>query len=336
MDAADTRLEGLALAWLATRSSRPGTRKELADALHPFVEHRWSRAEWARRYETLVDTMLADALVQPRSRQGLTLTPDGRKRALQFLGVDSPRGLTWKRLKQQHLMARSLELPASKAVLTKLANADGMRAALLKREHAVEGPDAPTLAQVRDRLLWRSLGVETDRPFTLAAVQAHLLSSLLELEVAQPRRALEQLAARAAGAARADAEALRLALLRGWLMADATEAAPRPTAPPPEEARPTAPEPTSARTSFAEHLLAVARALPTGRYGDNKVFISHVWRALQPEWPNREAFDEALLEANRARQLSLSRADLVSAMDPTDVSESEVRALGASFHFVVI
>ncbi|MBJ6765512.1 hypothetical protein JGU66_32565 [Myxococcaceae bacterium JPH2] len=341
MDAADTRLEGLALAWLATRSSRPGTRKELADALRPFVEHRWSRAEWARRFEPLVDTLLADALVQPRSRQGLTLTPEGRKKALQFLGVDSPRGLTWKRLKQQHLMARSLALPASKAVLTRLANADGMRAALLKREHAVEGPDAPTLAQVRDRLLWRSLGVETDKPFTLAAVQAHLLSSLLELEVAQPRRALEQLAARAAGAARADAEALRLALLRGWLMADATESAPRPDAPPDEEAEPAVPEPgpvapASMGTSFAEHLLTVARALPTGRYGDNKVFISHVWRALQPEWPNREAFDEALLEANRARQLSLSRADLVSAMDPTDVAESEVSALGASFHFVVI
>ncbi|MFP2925839.1 hypothetical protein ACLESO_11590, partial [Pyxidicoccus sp. 3LG] len=88
--------------------------------------------------------------------------------------------------------------------------------------------------------------------------------------------------------------------------------------------------------SFAERVLAVARGLPTGRFGDNKVFISHVWKALQPEWTSREAFDVALLEANRARHLSLTRADLVSAMDPRDVAESEVRSYGASFHFVVV
>jgi hypothetical protein len=80
----------------------------------------------------------------------------------------------------------------------------------------------------------------------------------------------------------------------------------------------------------------VARASPTGRFGHDKVFISHVWKALQPEWSNRAAFDAALLEANRTHRLSLSRADLVSAMDPADVAESEVRSYGASFHFVVV
>ncbi|MFY0577537.1 hypothetical protein ACN28S_27340 [Cystobacter fuscus] len=32
----------------------------------------------------------------------------------------------------------------------------------------------------------------------------------------------------------------------------------------------------------------------------------------------------------------MSRADLVSAMDPTVVAESEVRTPGARFHFVVV
>jgi hypothetical protein len=88
--------------------------------------------------------------------------------------------------------------------------------------------------------------------------------------------------------------------------------------------------------AFAERVLAVARASPTGRFGRNKVFISHVWNALKPEGGSREAFNARLLEANRARHLALTRADLVSAMDPADVAESEIHASGASFHFVVV
>ncbi len=34
---------------------------------------------------------------------------------------------------------------------------------------------------------------------------------------------------------------------------------------------------------FAERVKAAARACPTGRYGDNKVFIAHVWRMLQSD-----------------------------------------------------
>ncbi|MCP3138694.1 hypothetical protein [Pyxidicoccus xibeiensis] len=333
MESTDTRLEGLALSWLTTRGKKPGTRKELEDALRPFVEHRLSRAEWKARCAPLVEKLLADGLVTEHGRSALALTTAGHARALAFLHVDAlPRGLPWKKLKATYLLARGMDLAPTKPVLARLADADGVRAALLKRQHALADAEAPSLAQARDRLLWRQLGVETDRPFTLKAVQAHLLGKLLDTETKDPRRAVEQLAARAAGATRVDAEAVRQALLRRWAMPE-TETPPEPTdTPAPERDS----EPQDSIASFAERVLAVARTLPTGRFGQNKVFISHVWKALQPEWGNREAFDVALLEANRTRRLSLTRADLVSAMDPRDVAESEVRSYGASFHFVVV
>jgi hypothetical protein len=337
MDTADTRLTGLALSWLTTRADRRGTRNELEGALWPFVEHRLSRAEWKARFDALLAGLLGDGLVTERGRSGLELTAQGRTRALGFLHLESlPRGLTWKKLKATYLLARTLDLSPTKAVLARLSDADGVRAALLKRDHPVTDADAPSLAQMRDRLLWRQLGVETDRPFTLGAVQAHLLGQLLETETKDPRKAVEQLAARAAGATRVDAEAVRLSLLRRWAMPEpgATPATAPTDAPAPTPERDT--EPQDSVASFAERVLAVARALPTGRFGQNKVFISHVWKALQPEWGSREAFDVALLEANRTRRLSLTRADLVSAMDPRDVAESEVRSYGASFHFVVV
>ena len=91
---------------------------------------------------------------------------------------------------------------------------------------------------------------------------------------------------------------------------------------------------------FSRKVLAAARACPTGRYGDNKIFIVHVWRALQndPDFQGTElfVFKQRLAEANNARLLDLSRADLVQAMDPEDVQLSEVCYLNATFHFIRI
>lgn len=339
----DTRLQGLALAWLATRpEKKAGTRNELAKTLHAFVEHRWSRGEWTERFDALLTTLFDTGLVQKRAKTALALTGQGRQRALKFLRVDSPKGLTWRRVKQQHLLARGLGLPNSKAVFGRLAKADGVRALLLKRAHKVEGPETPTLSQVDDRLMWRALGVETDAKLTLPAVKALLLSKLLGQEVSNPKRGLEQLAARTVGAARVDAEVVRLAALREWVLAANTEPAVTSAAPAHHEATVKAAygvvveSPPTDTKPFAERVLTVARALPTGRFGRNKVFISHVWKSLKPEWANREAFNAALLEANRTEQLSLSRADLVSVMDPVDVAESEIRSFNSTFHFVVV
>ncbi len=336
MEVADPRLTGLALSWLTTRAERRGTRKEMESAVWPFVEHRLSRAEWKERFDALLEGLLAHGLAKEHGRSGLELTKEGHSQALAFLAVEQlPRALTWKKLKATYLLARSLDLPPTKGVMTRLTDANGVRAALLKRQYPVKDVEAPSLAQMRDRLLWRQLGVETDRPFSLSAVQAHLLGKLLDAETKDPRKAVEQLAARAAGATRVDAEAVRLAVLRRWALPESGSTA-EPTASEAPSSTERDTEGQDSVASFAERVLAVARALPSGRFGQDKVFISHVWKALQPEWANREAFDVALLEANRTRQLSLTRADLISAMDPRDVAESEVRSYGATFHFVVV
>lgn len=352
MDSIDTRLKGLTLSWLLTQPKGRGTRKKLEEALWPLVEHRLRSGEWKEHHAAQVAALLRDGHVTEQGRSSLELTKEGREQALDFLGVKAPpQGLTWRSFKTKYLPALSLGLSPTRPVLDWVASADGVRAALLKRQHGVEGKETPTLKQVSDRLLWRQLGVETDRPFTLSAVQAHLLGQMLEVPVKEPKQGVKQLAARAAGSMRVEAEAVLLATQRRWLLPDsealpplaAAEPAPS-AAPEPEpelrgEPAPIAEPPASpaASPAFAERVLEVARALPTEqRFGSNKVFIAHVWRALAPEWGNREAFNAALLEANRTRQLSLSRADLVAVMNPTDVAESEVNTSGASFHFVVV
>jgi len=74
-----------------------------------------------------------------------------------------------------------------------------------------------------------------------------------------------------------------------------------------------------------------------GRFGDRKVFISalhdRVGPALGMSLPE---FKDWLLRQHFSRRLVLARADLVAAMDPLLVSESEIDHQGAAtYHFVV-
>jgi hypothetical protein len=94
-------------------------------------------------------------------------------------------------------------------------------------------------------------------------------------------------------------------------------------------------------TAFARTVRALARTSPPDdRFHDNKVFIAAIWRASQrePGFPrlSLDQFKTRLIEANRDGLLRLSRADLVQAMEPVRVAESETRYLNATFHFVLI
>jgi hypothetical protein len=95
---------------------------------------------------------------------------------------------------------------------------DDLNGLVLQRAHGLGEPGLPTERQVMDALAWRQLGVETTQPFTLKAVQRHLLGKLLEGETRlDPDKIMGLLAARAAGASRSGADPLREALVRNWL-----------------------------------------------------------------------------------------------------------------------
>jgi hypothetical protein len=89
---------------------------------------------------------------------------------------------------------------------------------------------------------------------------------------------------------------------------------------------------------FARRVVQAARDCREGRFGDNKVFIFHVWNCLDSDpafaGMGLDRFKARLAEANQARALDLSRADLVEAMDPEDVRASETAHLGARYHFI--
>jgi hypothetical protein len=83
---------------------------------------------------------------------------------------------------------------------------------------------------------------------------------------------------------------------------------------------------------FATRVLAAAQTSPTGRFGDRKVFISHVMHHLGVH--DETTFKQRLVDAHQAGLLTLGRADLVDAMDPEDVARSETHHTNSTYHFV--
>lgn len=107
----------------------------------------------------------------------------------------------------------------------------------------------------------------------------------------------------------------------------------------------------SASGDFAGEVADIVRSLASGpssspesagsHFFNNKVFISHIWERYKAAHPEvtKQAFDEMLRNANRERKLTLSRADLVQAMNEADWKPSEIPAsvdvpTDGTFHFV--
>lgn len=326
-----SRVGDLVLAWLLTRAEGKGARSGVSSALKPFTAHRWSAGEWSTHLDEALEALETGGFIEQTARKGLGLTKEGKARGLKFLGLERAKGLSWKTLRLTHLTALSLGLPSAQG--EKFGKVGHLRAVLVQKQRGLGRVGTRTLKQVQDELCWKQLGVTTDKPFTLAAAQSFLLGQVAESSrELKASQAMEQLAARQAGARRTDAESLRQAIVQSWLLPTsepveakpAAPSAPAPKAPPQEEALP----------AFAERVLHTARTATSGRFGEDRVFISHVWRAMGEPSLDERTFKNRLIEANQKRLLSLSRADMVDVMNSADVSASETRHLGATFHFV--
>jgi hypothetical protein len=338
-------IDQIVVARLLVAGEKGATTSELKKSLEPLLGHRFAGGLMVQRLTQALASLEAAGLVH-RTRKGTTargmLTAKGRHDAIAFLGLDHlPPKTTWSQITKSYLTAKSLKLPTPGDRTVKHVSSDtGFKAALLKSQFALALDDCPTLDQALDALAWKLLGFEAAPgvKFNVKAVKAAVLRRELEGSKqvdprADPRRVVTMLLAKKVGARQSARDELRLATLRYWI--DEMPAAPATTLVPARVSRP-----FPDLGTFAQRVITAARACRTGRFGDDKVFIVHVFRHLSVD-PTFAAmgldkFKQRLAEANNARLLDLSRANMVEAMNQSDVEPSRVSYLGAEFHFIRI
>ena len=272
---------------------------------------------------------LADAgFLTKGKRHTFSLTDAGRRRALQYLGVDelAPR-TNWSSVIAKYLFPKAAGLPANMAA--KIDSGDKLAAFILKRKYGLTGRAGSTVSQVLEAVVCKELGFSGET--TLNGLLCVVLSRLIGSERLAKDKLVQQLPLFETGLGAVKADAARNMIVRDWLGGV-------PLMPRPHELSPADPFDL---TAFAATVRALALGSPAeDRFHDNKVFIAPLWRASQrePNFPRLSLpeFKERLIEANSQNLLHLSRADFVQAMDPQLVSDSESAYLNATFHFVLL
>ena len=252
--------------------------------------------------------------------KGQALTESGRTRALAVLGLtELPPKCNWSKVKAGFLVPKALGLkPWHEAEIARVATADKLAAQLLKSKYELPVPPEANLTGVVESLVCKLAGFPGCK--SLKELVASVLSRELDADPPLPAKDAAKLAPRMLlGVAKAGVDGYRMKLIGG---AFEDRADPPPTDLP----------------AFARIVLETAPDCPSGWSGDDLVLISHLWNHVKDRVQPLDlaGFKEKLIAANRERLLSLSRADLVQALDPQDVRESETSHLNATFHFLKI
>jgi hypothetical protein len=284
----------------------------------------------AATFEELRSELTAAGFLAKGKRNTFALTDTGRERGLRFLGlIELPPRTNWSKVITKYLFPKAVGVSESAAA--KLDNGDKLAAFILKRKYGLGAGAGSTVNQVAEAIACKELGFPEET--TLQGLLCAVLSRLLASERLPKDKLVKQLPLFETGLKTVSAEAARRKVVRDWL--DSALAPARPPVPP---APP--PEPFDL-PAFATTVKALAAdSPPEDRFHGNKVFIAALWRASQWE-PSLQhitlpEFKRRLVEANSQHLLHLSRADLVQAMDPQLVAESETVYLNATFHFVLL
>jgi hypothetical protein len=326
----------------------PGEKGETREKVSKDLATLGQGGDGAARFETALEALKAGGLiatVKKGKTVRLTLTDQGRQTALRHLGLDElPPKTTWAKLKSTYVLALALGHDSpSAADVKRISAAAGLKAELLRSHYELPLDEKATIKQATDALSSKLIGLEPTDPFTMDRLVAELLrregillragqkptlkaiqEALLRRELGEPdaKDPVTRLVAKNIDARQANPAGLGEAAVRRWVGSN-------------EE--PTPPDVT-ALEEFARRVHNAARGSSTGWFGEGKVFIGHVWRALRFDESARginfDEFKGRLIEAHNARLIELGRGDLVDAMDPADVRESATPFLNAVYHFV--
>lgn len=336
----------------------PQVQKDLAAVLPEQA----TEAALATAREELVAAGLAEVFVPPpkaSKAKKLPATPPappladpsvieattaGRSAAAALLQVEAIPPINWTKLQSQFLLPLAMGLPAG----SKPPTAAKLVPTLVTRQLGLKPGLTP--GKLLEAIAFRELGfpdIGSWKELQAAALN-RLLSRTTGQSVNLAGKQLEsQVPLAVLGVSRAAPEVIKAKVLRDWLAKKprSSESGGVEERSSPDRHQPTPPL-ADARgsfnlTDFAHRVTDAARNVPpAGWFGQNKVYINHAWRRFNADNDGNATdlatFKSQLIDAHRGGLLTLSRADLVAAMNADDVAESEARYLNGQFHFILL
>lgn len=291
------------------------------------------RADLAPLFGGKLDSATVDADIRGLraegfiSERGQTATDAGRARALDYLGIKKlPPRTNWGAIKAKYLVPRALGLEVGSPDAKAAERGDILAARLLRRAKNLPIGTGQTLNAALDALACQVLGFPDLCDWK--ALRAAALGRLVDSEPLDADTALKVVPRAVLDLKQFTTDALRHRVLSESYAPTTVGRHVTTTAVPLD------------LKDFATVALQAARACPTGRFGDYKVFINHVWERLKTDLRfasmGLSGFKEKLLEAHRARHLALARAEQVQKEDPADVQASEISFFSATFHTILL
>ena len=359
-EAAPASLEDLILARISC--SGGATVAQLVRDLGPMVSNRLSPAEWRSAVEAAIAQLDAAGLLREH-RGRMRASEEGAAAVARFLGEKESHARAWSEQRDVWLVAKALGIDAGKPTLRKaLARPEGLSALVVQKAFGLAMRQALSPSKLRAALALVALerafgdnvksGLKAQKGSALSAKAGRVLAGQLlqsPRELGSDGRLIAALSAELTGAARAEVDVMRLALLRrlaGTTPAQAAFAAKTNGAAAPHESpRPAPAQPISAQegkrpglTQFSAGVLNAARSHAEGWPGNRKAFISQVWKAIRtshPEWGLSEIeFKDMLAGAHRAGQLVLTGADLKNKQNIKEFEDSAILYKNTVWHFV--
>lgn len=298
---------------------KDGSPKKLQDAIAPLFGGKLA----ASSLNSAIGQLKAEGFLV--DKRGQTATDAGRARALNYLGIKKlPPRTNWGAIKAKYLVPRALGLEVGSPDAKKAEQKDDLAARLLRRAKHLPVGTGHTLKAALDALACQVLGFPDLCDWE--ALRATALGRLIGSEPLDADTARKVVPPAVLDLKQFTPDAVRHRVLTESFAPAVVQR----------------PAPATAVSldlkDFAAIALKTARACPTGRFGDYKVFINHVWERLKDD-PRFAQFGFAdfkakLVEANRAELLSLVPADLNQAFSEPDLVAAATKQLNSTYHLI--
>ncbi|MEI9900555.1 MAG: hypothetical protein WDN31_11025 [Hyphomicrobium sp.] len=354
-------LDDLVLARIACAGG--ASRAQIVRDLGSIATGKLSAVQWRTTADTTLARLMVGGIVRDQ-RGRLRLGETGEAMVADYFGEKHAHTRTWSDQRDIWLVAKALGVDASKPALrSALSRVDGLSALLIQHDFGLAVRQALSPSKLRAALalvaLERAFGDNVKEGLgkgaALSAKAGRVLAGQLlakPRELATDTRLIAALCTDRTGLQRADADTLRLAILRRLASAEGAAAVALPAAKvalrKASESFPTPPialipqvEATPQRPGLAQFsagVLSAARIRAEGWPGARKAFISRVWDAIRtshPEWGLSEIeFKDMLAGAHRAGQLVLAGADLKNKQNIKEFEESAILYKNTVWHYV--